>query len=195
MKKRSFPWATTIISIIAVVAIVISVLPSLGLFPASPTATVRPTITPSQTPTQDVCAPANVQTTALDFNTFAREFDDHFTIAQNTPRQNLAPNIAELQRIRRNSEDFSVPDCLRTLRELQLAYMNTLIDALVTLYSTATVEDQPLSEEVILAINQGISLGVHYHEQYLDEMARIMGVTRVPTPTFAEGTQTPSVTP
>jgi hypothetical protein len=195
MKNRSFPWVA-VISTLAIVAIVVSVLPSLGLFPTA-TATPRNTSTPSVTATLNVCSPENVQPVALQFNTFAREFDDYRVLAENTPSQDLGPSITELQRIRRNAEDFELPICLATLWQLQIAYMNTFIDALVTLYSINTNETltQDQLAAVFATVNQQVAAAGQLQEQYLDELARVMGVTRVPSPTVPSGTETPSATP
>jgi hypothetical protein len=189
-KSRSFPWALTLVSILAIAAIVISVLPGTGLLAAP---TLQDTNTPASTPTPDPCDPATTQATALEFNGIAREFDDYTAIAQNIPVQDLADSIAELQRIRRSSEDFQVPSCLATLKELQLTYMNTYINAVLTLFSINT--DQQLTQEqfneISQSVNQQIAQAFQYHEQYLDEMALIMGVTRVPSPTVPSSTQGP----
>lgn len=198
-KNRPFPWIWAVISVVAIAAIVVSVLPISGLLPAAPTATPRDTGIPTTTATPDVCAPANVQPVALEFNGFAREFDDYRAIAENTPSQDLAEPIANLQRIRREAEDFEIPICLVSLRELQLSYMNTFIDALITLYSFNTDSQQltqqqynELFTQMSVTVNQQISLAFQYYDQYLDEMARIMGVTRVPSPTVAASTETPA---
>ncbi len=189
----------------AIVAIVISFAPSLGLLP-----TVAPvaTGTPAATATPDACSPANMQTAALDFNSLAREFDDSAIIAQNTPREQLAGPIADLQRVRRASEDYQVPECLVTLQNLQLAYMNTYLDAIVALFATnqnpdatAVVDGQrvllqhALTEQDSAVINQNIVAAMQYRESYLDEMAKILGITRVPSPTPILETETPSATP
>lgn len=194
MRNRSFPWVWAAISVVAIAAIVVSVLPGTGLLPAAATPTARNTSTPSTTPTVDACAPQNVQPVALEFNAFAREFDDYSAIAENTPSQNLAEPIAELQRIRRNSESFETPVCLAALKELQLGYMNSFINALITLFSIETNREQMTQEqfnEIVFSVNRLIAQALQYHEQYLDEMARIMGVTRVPSPTVPSGTLDP----
>ncbi len=206
-RNKPFPWGLAAVSFLAVAAILISVLPATGLLPAAPTATAADTHTPAPTPTPDPCSPANIQPIALDFNGIASEFDDYSVIAQNTPRQDLSPTISELQRIRRSSDGYVVPSCLATLKELQLAYMNAFIEAIVALFATNQNADatavNPQTGQIVLfehaltdqdaaLINQNMGLALQYHEQYLDEMARIMGVTRVPTQTLApQGTTTP----
>jgi hypothetical protein len=190
-----------VISTLAIVAIVVSVLPSLGLFPTA-TATPRNTSTPSVTATLNVCSPENVQPVALQFDGFSREFNDILEIAQNTDRTQLGPYIDELQTIRRNSEDFALPICLFTLRDLQLSYMNTFIQTILFLYGpdgggscVQTNQGIQCPEAVLQLINQGMSQGFQLREQYWDELARVLGVTRVPSPTVPSGTETPSATP
>jgi hypothetical protein len=195
MKNRSFPWVA-VISVLAIVAIVISILPNLGLFPSA-TATPRNTSTSSVTATLNVCSPENVQPVALQFNAFGREFDDYRVLAENTPSQDLGPSITELQRIRRNAEDFELPICLATLWQLQITYMNTFIDALVNLYSINTNETltQDQLAQVFATVSQQVAAADQLREQYWDELARVLGVTRVPSPTVPSGTETPSATP
>ena len=196
-KSKPFPWGLAVVSLLAVVAIVISVLPATGLLPAAPTATARDTGTQAASPTPDPCDPASTQTIALEFNSIAREFDDYQAIVQNIPVQDLADPIAELQKIRRSSEDYQVPICLATLKDLQLSYMNTYIDAVLTLFSINTsLNDETLTQEqfdaVVASVNQQIAQAFQFHEQYLNEMASIMGVTRVPTEApLTEGTLSP----
>lgn len=190
-KNSAAPRWFTIISVVALVAILATFLPNL-IAPAAPTpATPAPTSTLAASPTPDECAPANVQGAANEFNAISREFDDYSVIAQNTPRQDLAEPIAEMQRIRRTSEAFVVPGCLAALKDLQLAYMNAFIDTLVALYSTLTNPNEELTEGDVANINQGMGLALQYHEQYLDELARVLGVTRVPTETPVGGEGTP----
>jgi hypothetical protein len=157
-KNRPFPWLITIISLVAIAAIVLQFAPSLGLLPAPPTPTARPTNTAlSPTDTPEDCSLAAIQTTALEFNSYAREFDDVFAIVQNTPAQDLVPLITELQRVRRASEDFVVPDCMLSVKELQVGYMNTFIETVLNLYSfvafnpDVTLETQP--EEQVALVN------------------------------------------
>jgi hypothetical protein len=60
-----------------------------------------------------------------------REFDDASLLASNTPLDQFNPTIANLQRIRRDAEDLRVPACLTTLKQYQLAHMNTVINSWV----------------------------------------------------------------
>lgn len=77
-----------------------------------------------------------------------REFDDASLLASNTPLDQLNPTIANLQRNRRNVEDLRVPSCLTTLKQYQLAHMNTVINTMLGFLSGADSE----------SINQNIAL-------------------------------------
>ena len=168
--------------------------------PLPPTSTPQPppeTVTATVTNTPDPCALQNLQVLVLDFNRISREFDDLSVIAQNTPREQLAPIITQLQTIRRKSEDYSVPACMTSLKEDQLAYMNVFTDTLLALYSSLT--KSKLTEKDVTLINQGMAQAVENHNQYMLEMARLLGVTpsvptRLPaseTPTTLTTTATP----
>ena len=100
-----------------------------------------------------------------------REFDDASLLAQYTPRNQLNPSISTLQRIRRDAEDQPVPTCLVTLKQRQLAHMNTVINTFLGLLSGAD-ED---------TINQNITLARQQHDQYVMELASLLGLT-VPAP-------------
>ena len=105
-----------------------------------------------------------------------QEFDDAAVIAASARREELTKPIAELQRIRRNAEDMPTPACLKTLKETQLAHMNVVIETLMAFMDKADQE----------SIDQGIVLARQLHNQYLVEMAKLLGVTVAPlnnTPT------------
>lgn len=147
---------------------------------------------PLPTFTPDACSPENVKPIVLEINRHARAFDDLSVLAQNTPRENLVPIISQLQDIRREAEDFAGPVCVAKLQEYQLSYMNTFINTLVGLYSSLTVE---LTENDVNMINQGMAQAVQYHNQYLIEMARLLGVTLAPTVTAPPAVVPATATP
>lgn len=194
-KKKAFPWVA-VVSFVAVAAVVATAIPWGSLLPQSsaPTAPAAATLAPTVEPTAaDVCAPEFIEQETLDFNTLAREFDDHSVIAQNTPREQLAPHITELQRIRRSSEAFTTSECLQTLKGLQLAYMNAFIDTLLALYATLTNPDQALTENDVAVVNQGMSLALEYQQQYLLELQDLLGIDpQLPT---QQPTEDPAATP
>lgn len=99
-----------------------------------------------------------------------QEFENAAVIAASAPREQLIAPIAELQRIRRNAEDLPTPACLKTLKETQLAHMNIVIETLMAFMDNTNQE----------AIDQGILLARQLHNQYLVEMAKLLGVTVAP---------------
>ncbi|MCC7119126.1 MAG: hypothetical protein IT310_11415 [Anaerolineales bacterium] len=196
MKSKNSKVAV-IVTIATILVVVLSLVGS-SLFssPAvSPTPTSGPTSTPlppTETFTPNPCTPENIKPIALDYNRNARAFDDLSVLAQNTPREQLVPIISQLQDIRRKSEDYSGPACLAKLQEYQLAYMNTFINMLVALYSTVNAE---LTQNDVDAINQGMAASIEYHNQYMAELARLLGVTLIPSNTPMPTGTPPTATP
>lgn len=112
-----------------------------------------------------------------------REFDDASLLASNTPLDQLNPTIANLQRIRRDAEDLHVPACLTTLKQYQLAHMNTVINTMLGFLSGSDSE----------ALNQSIALARQQHDQYTLELASLLGITVVAAPTANSISGTPVV--
>jgi len=137
-----------------------------------------PTVTPSPavSPTFDICSPANIKGAAGAVNEFMRQFDDESVLASNVPRGQLAPHISALQGIRRGAQDQRVPGCLTQLKQLQLVHMNTVINTLLAFMGGGSQS----------GVTQGIEVARQQHDEYVLELARIMGVTPVvvtPPPT------------
>ena len=130
-------------------------------------------LTPSSTP--DPCAGENLKIEVGKVTQLTRSFDAVSTLASNTPREELNTPISELQRIRRDAEDQKVPVCFETLKNLQIAYMNAVIQTLIAFIGGANQQ----------SISQGVNLSRQLHNQYLVELARILGVTLAPQPTQA----------
>ena len=151
------------------------------------TITSAPIATATLTPEYDPCASENLPDEVEKVHKIMREFDDTALLASNTPLDQLNPTILELQRIRRESEDLTVPSCLTTLKQYQLAHMNTVINTLLGFLSGAEAE----------AINQGIITAREQHDQYTHELANLLGLTVVSAPTLAPVQETlpPDVTP
>lgn len=120
--------------------------------------------------TPDPCTTENLPGEVGKINSIMQEFDTAAVIAASTPREQLTDSIAALQRIRRNAEDLPTPDCLKTLKETQLAHMNIVIETLISFIDNANQE----------SIDQGILLARQLHNQYLVEMAKLLGVTVAP---------------
>ncbi|MBL8049691.1 MAG: hypothetical protein JNM46_00580, partial [Anaerolineales bacterium] len=97
--------------------------------PELPTSTLLPTNTP------DACASTNIPTEVNRLHILTREFDDTFGLAQTLRLEDAVPLIQDMQRIKRNAEDQTVPSCLAKLKEYQLLYMNSGIEVFTTVYS------------------------------------------------------------
>jgi hypothetical protein len=139
---------------------------------ASPTATAQP----PASATIDYCSPENVRGVAGAVNEFMRRFDDASVLASNVPRSQLAPHISVLQDIRRGAQDQRVPSCLSQLKQLQLVHMNTVINTLLAFLGGGSQS----------GVSQGIEVARQQHDEYVLELARLMGVTPVvvtPPPT------------
>ena len=150
-----------------------------------PTATEPPPPTATITPEPDPCAPENVPAEVEKVHRLMREFDDASLLASNTPIEQLNPSIAELQRIRRNSEDQPIPSCMATLKQYQLAHMNTVINTMIYMLGyKGTKEETEL-------LNQGIALARQQHDQYTLELANLLGLTVVAAPTSVATGGTP----
>ncbi len=193
--KRAVSVVAILLSIIVIIILVVSLVLTVGvgLFVSRPASTSTPpplpdrTNGPNLTATLDACAPGNVQATTQNFNKLTRQFDDIAQVALNTPGNQLAPLVTQLQDVRRNAEDYNAPPCLQTLKQYQLNYMNTYINTLLALYSaypalSSTSTPQDLVKQDVAVINQGMAQGNQYHKQYEVELATLLGIT-LPAPT------------
>jgi hypothetical protein len=175
----------TLTLIVLVVALLLAACGQSTPIATPSTVPVMPSTTVTLTSTPDPCSPENVSALMQPVNRQMREFDDASALSASTSREQLKPSIADLQRIRRAAEDINVPGCLQSLKELQLAYMNTFIQTLLAFMGGA---DQ-------VAVNQGLGLSRQLHNQYMIEMARLQGVTpppdSTPVPTIGILTGTP----
>ena len=145
-------------------------------------ATLSVTLIPTVSSTPDPCAPENIQAEVDKVHRHMREFDDASILASSTPRDQLNNSIADLQRIRRESEDEKIPACLQTLKQYQIQHMNSVIDTLIAFISG--------SDQTVL--DQGIAIARQQHDQYTLELARILGITVVPAATVVVPSQTPT---
>jgi hypothetical protein len=123
-----------------------------------------------------------------------REFDDASRLATFIPQTQLGDSIADLQRIRRAAEDEKVPGCLTNLQGYQIAHMNAVIDTLLLFMRSSTplnfdcVEVQPNTEEEVAC--KSIAFAQEQHDQYLVELARLLGLTVVPATPAAAPSET-----
>lgn len=136
----------------------------------------------------DRCAPENIQAEIEKVTIFQRDFDDVSLLAQSTPQNQAAVVILELQRLRRSALDNDAPDCLDSIKEIQLRYMNGVISTLVRFMAGGDSE----------TINQQLSATRILRIEYETELARLLGVpyyTPTPFPTPVVPTPTPAPTP
>jgi len=135
--------------------------------PLPPASAPSVALPPSASP--DPCAPQNLRSTVGEVNRIMQQFDDESSLASSVPRSQLATHIAALQSIRREASNQSTPPCVAQLKELELTHMNTVIDTMLAFLGRG---DQ-------VAVARGISVGRQQHDQYVLELARLMGVTAV----------------
>ena len=148
------------------------------------TATPVPTSTIiAITTTADLCAADHIKAEVDKVHRHMREFDDASILASSMPRDQLSTSIADLQRIRREAEDETVPACLENLRNFQIQHMNSVIETLL-----AFVRGN--SDQAVL--NQAIALAGQQHDQYILELARLLGITPVPGTAVAVPSATPT---
>jgi hypothetical protein len=175
-----------------------------GNVPATSPDTTPPTAAPTQEPlatsaapasnTPDLCISPQIEAEAQKVQKHMREFDDASILASSVPQAQLSASIADLQRIRREADDEAVPPCLANLKNYQISHMNSVINTLLAFMRSKDplaidcVDIQSNTEEE--AVCQNIALARQLHDQYLVELARVLGLTVVPATPPAE-TPTP----
>ncbi|HEX5809783.1 MAG TPA: hypothetical protein VFY25_14040 [Anaerolineales bacterium] len=150
-------------------------------------ATSSPPAASDGSATPDPCVLPQLEEEVQKIHRHMREFDDASILASNMPREQLSNSIAELQRIRREAEDESIPGCLLSLKTHQVEHMNSVINTLVAFMGGT---DQQTLE-------QGIATARQQHDDYTLELARILGLTVVPAtvPVLNTPVETPTPTP
>jgi hypothetical protein len=146
--------------------------------PATETKSVPLTITT----TPDPCSPPQIQENVQKVHRHMREFDDASELASHISRDQISSSIADLQRIRREAEDEIIPACLTNLKTYQLQHMNTVIQTLLTLMDGADPQ----------SIDQAMAIGRQQHDQYVLELARVLGLTIVPATLPSGPSETPT---
>ena len=111
-----------------------------------------------------------------------REFDDASSLAASRPREQLADAISELQGIRREAEDQSIPPCLGDLKTYQISHMNSVINTLIAFMGGS-------SQDVV---DEGIAIARQQHDLYVVELARVLGRTIEPANAGITATETPT---
>ena len=191
MKTNFFPAIFTFL-------ILTIVLSGCGSAP-SPTpvaALTQESVSPTVSTTPDPCLPPQIEAEVQKVQRHMREFDDASTLASNVPQAQLSNSIAELQRIRREAEDEPIPACLTDLRAYQVQHMDSVINTLLAFMrandpqaigNCTNIE----SNTEAAVICQNIALARQQHDQYLLELARILGITVVPATESKGETPTP----
>ena len=176
MKTNRFTLFTLFLSLALLLAACSGAAPSATPSPIPPTATV--------TATPDPCASENRAAEVQSIQRLMREFDDAYAVALSTSRDQMSSAVSELQRIRREAEDYDAPACLMPLKELQLVQMNTVIQTMLAFMGGADKDK----------VNQGLSLARQLHNQYMLEMSNLLGtiVVAIPTSTLLAGTPAPT---
>ena len=85
---------------------------------------------------------------------------------------------------RRRTDAVKVSECLATLKELEVAHMNTVINTMLAFMSNADAE----------VLVEGVIQARLLNEEYRKEKARLLGEEYVPPPTQEAGTPTASGT-
>jgi hypothetical protein len=204
--KRSVTAGVMIITVLAVIVIVVSRLIPLG--PAAQVPTATNTNPPAATQTPDLCAQENIAASVTGLEKASRAFDDQINIARGTANAQLAPIIADLQKNRRDVDDYQVPPCLDTLKAQLMGYMNAYVDFYLLLYSSASVAAPGVTQKqfnqamatMSVSANQRYSDVVDYANKFVIEKAHLLGLTppaTVPTAMIVgtPGTPSPIATP
>ena len=157
--------------------------------PANSATQTPPTATalasPDLSSTPDPCSLPQLETEVQEVHRHMREFDDASVLASNVPREQLSGSIADMQRIRREAEDETIPPCLAQLKAFQVQHMNSVISTLIAFMGGT---DQQ-------TLDQGISLARQQHDQYTLELAKVLGLTVVAVTPPSAPSETPTPTP
>lgn len=145
-------------------------------------ATETEAVPSTETSTPDPCSPGQIEAEVQKVQKHMREFDDASTLASSTPRDQLSGSISDLQRIRREAEDELAPACLTNLKTYQVQHMNSVIETLLAFMRGV---DQK-------SLEPGIALAKQQHDQYLLELARVLGLTVVPATAPSGPSETPT---
>ena len=151
-----------------------------------PTSTQEPVeqVTATISATPDPCVSPQLELEVQKVQKHMREFDDASTLASNVPQVQLSNSIADLQRIRREADDEPIPACLTNLKTYQITHMNAVINTLLAFMRSSAPQAincanvQPNTEAE--GICKNIALAREQHDQYLVELARLLGLTVVP---------------
>ena len=157
--------------VIIVITFAVVLLTACGAKATTPPVDVATTTPVPVTVTPDPCSKENLPNEVTKVNSLMREFDDYSKLASSTPQGQLIQVIPPMQEIRRRAEDQNAPACLAGLKTLQVNHMNMVIETLMAFMSNPKSED----------IGTGITQARELHLKYDTEIARLLGLTLVPS--------------
>jgi hypothetical protein len=146
----------------------------------------------------DPCVSPQIEAEVQKVHKHMREFDDASTLAAALPQTQLGDSIATLQRIRREADDEPVPTCLTALKNYEIQHMNAAIETFLTILRLRDSQPIDCANTANTAEQQGLcrnfALASQSRDQYLLELARLLGLTVMPATPGAESTpaETPS---
>jgi hypothetical protein len=132
-----------------------------------------PSVEPNDisTSTPDPCAAENLEQSIKHVNDLMREFTDAYQLASSVAKEQVAPIISNMQRIRRAAEDQRIPACLAELKAHQLAHMNTLIEVMLAFVGGADSA----------SLSDGLTKAQTEYDLYTSEVASLLGIETTPT--------------
>jgi hypothetical protein len=117
--------------------------------------------------TPDPCAQENLSNAVKPVNAYMVQFDQFATLASNVIQSQLSSIIPAMQQVRQAANAHAVPVCLTELKKHELQYMDTTLATLRSFQSTPQAA----------TLTAGILMARQYHDEYVYEMARLLGVT------------------
>lgn len=97
------------------------------------------------------CGRGHLETFRDEYELLLEEWDDANTVASSTPRINLSPAIAELQRIRRDVANMEVPACdeAEAVQDATTDYMRARIDLYLAFAGDASDQEMGKHQSVV----------------------------------------------
>jgi len=126
----------------------------------------------------DPCAPEQLRSTAKPLDTIQRAFDDAVQVAANVQLDEIQEHIAILQSYRRQVADLDVPVCMEALKNKEVDYMNSMINAFIAFQEGAPTE----------VINAALDHALNLQASYDEELSGLLGATLTPRPTAIQWT-------
>ena len=144
------------------------------------TQAAAPTVTPAPTATP---APCLDQPTRTQLDALLARYDDAYTLAENTPRMQLAAIIADLQAVQRDAAALAVPACL--------AGYPALLDAMEAALTgfTAFLVDEPFEAAMAASVTSRAAFEVDYRRVSIEDGLLLGTLTPAPADALTITTQ------